>query len=136
MANLLQNPSAHLTATNDIGYILRDDWKAQEILMNVQSGEAVEVWEKDSFGNLKERTLNPKRKAASSHEHYFKSLDEDGRRIMGEFRKRMQRSMFDSHLGLRLVRFMVENPGIWGLGHNVATTPAPLSRDDSHNSIP
>ena len=63
-------------ATNDICYIRREDWRAHEILMNVQSGEAVEIWEKDSFGNLKERTLNPKRRAFSSHEHYFKSQEE------------------------------------------------------------
>lgn len=63
-------------ATNDICYMAQEEWRAHEILMNVQSGEAVEIWEKDSFGNLKTRTLNPKRKAAASHEHYFKSVEE------------------------------------------------------------
>ncbi|HAZ15413.1 MAG TPA: DNA polymerase III subunit alpha [Parachlamydiales bacterium] len=63
-------------ATNTVSYILQQDWRAHEILMNVQSGEPVEIWEKDSFGNLKERILNPKRKALATHEFYFKSAAE------------------------------------------------------------
>lgn len=75
---LSQKRNIPLVATNDIRYIHGSDWRAQEILMNIQSGEPVEVWEKDSFGNLKERTLNPKRKALSSHELYFKSAAQMG----------------------------------------------------------
>lgn len=59
-------------ATNDIHYLEREDWKAHEILMNVQSGESTEIIEKDSFGNPKGRTLNPKRRVKYTHEHYFK----------------------------------------------------------------
>ena len=40
-----------LVATNDIHYIDRDDWRAHEIILNVQSGEPTEIWEKDSMGN-------------------------------------------------------------------------------------
>ncbi len=42
-----------LVATQDIHYIRRQDWRAHEILLNIQSGESCEIWEKDSYGNLK-----------------------------------------------------------------------------------
>lgn len=63
-------------ATQDIHYIERKDWKAHEILINIQSGEPCEVWERDSAGNAKARTLNPKREVLLSHEYYFKSSEE------------------------------------------------------------
>jgi DNA polymerase III subunit alpha len=60
-------------ATNDSHYIEREDWRAHEVLLNVQSGEPCEIWEKDSLGNPKFRVPNPKRRTYSSHEFYFKS---------------------------------------------------------------
>lgn len=63
-------------ATNGSHYIEREDWRAHEILMNIQSGEPCEIWEKDSSGNLKQRILNPKRQVYFSHELYFKSPEE------------------------------------------------------------
>ena len=63
-------------ATQDIQYIQREDWKAHEILMNIQSGEPCEIWEKDSAGNAKARVLNPKREVLYSHEFYFKSIQQ------------------------------------------------------------
>ncbi|WP_194847191.1 DNA polymerase III subunit alpha [Candidatus Neptunochlamydia vexilliferae] len=63
-------------ATNDTHYIDREDWRAHEILMNVQSGEPVEIIERDSFGNPRGRDLNPKRKVVPTHELYFKSPQE------------------------------------------------------------
>lgn len=65
----------NLVATNDIHYIHRNDWNAHEILMNVQSGEPCEIWEKDSFGSLKQRVKNPKRQVKYTHELYFKNAD-------------------------------------------------------------
>jgi len=65
-----------LVATNDSHYLDRDDWKAHEILLNVQSGEPCEIWEKDSFGNPKFRIPNPKRRTYASHEYYFKSQEQ------------------------------------------------------------
>lgn len=65
-----------LVATNDIHYLEKEDWQAHEILLNVQSGEPVETWERDSVGNAKNRIPNPKRETAASHEHYFKSPEE------------------------------------------------------------
>lgn len=62
-----------LVATNDSHYLEKKDYKAHEILLNVQSGEPVEIWQKDSLGNPKFRILNPKRKIYPSHEYYFKS---------------------------------------------------------------
>lgn len=65
-----------LVATNDTHYLEPDDWQAHEILLNIQSGEPVEIWEKDSFGNPTFRVPNPKRRVYSSHELYFKSPEE------------------------------------------------------------
>lgn len=65
-----------LVATNDSHYIDRDDWKAHEILLNVQSGEPVEIWENDSRGIPKFRKPNPKRRSYFSHECYFKSPEQ------------------------------------------------------------
>lgn len=62
-----------LVATNDVHYIHREDWRPHEILMNIQSGEPCEIWEKDSYGNLKFRLPNPKRQTYPSHEYYFKT---------------------------------------------------------------
>jgi DNA polymerase-3 subunit alpha len=65
-----------LVATNDTHYLEPEDWKAHEILLNIQSGEAVEIWEKDSFGNQTFRVPNPKRRVYATHELYFKSAEE------------------------------------------------------------
>ncbi len=63
-------------ATNNVHYIERDDWKAHEILLNIQSGEPVEEWQRDSMGNPKFKTPNPKRSTFASHELYFKSQED------------------------------------------------------------
>lgn len=63
-------------ATNDSHYIDRADWRAHEILLNIQSGEPCEVWEMDSQGNPKFRKPNPKRRTYSTHECYFKSPEQ------------------------------------------------------------
>lgn len=65
-----------VVATNDSHYIDRQDWQAHEILLNVQSGEPCEIWEKDSFGNPKFRVPNPKRRVYSTHECYYKSPEQ------------------------------------------------------------
>jgi len=65
-----------LVATNDSHYLVRADWKAHEVLLNVQSGEPCEIWETDSQGVKKMRVPNPKRRVYSSHELYFKSPEE------------------------------------------------------------
>lgn len=73
LIDLSRKHSIPLVATNDFHYLDREDWRAHEILLNVQSGEPCEIWEKDSMGNLKFRIPNPKRRIYSSHEYYFKS---------------------------------------------------------------
>lgn len=65
-----------LVATQNAHYLEKDDYKAHEILLNIQSGEPVEIIEKDSYGNIKQRSPNPKRKVFPSHEFYFKSYEE------------------------------------------------------------
>ncbi len=76
LIKLSKEHSIPLVATNDIHYIDREDWRAHEILLNIQSGEPCEIWEKDSQGNPKFRVPNPKRQTYSSHEYYFKSPEQ------------------------------------------------------------
>jgi DNA polymerase-3 subunit alpha len=68
--------SIPLVATHDVHYIEKEDWQAHEILLNIQSGEPCEIWERDSAGNPKNKVPNPKRETAASRELYFKSPDE------------------------------------------------------------
>lgn len=68
--------SIPLVATNQVHYLQREDYKAHEILLNVQSGEPCEIWQRDSQGKPQLRIPNPKRKIYSSHEHYFKTKNE------------------------------------------------------------
>jgi DNA polymerase-3 subunit alpha len=78
---LIELSKAHqvsLVATPDIHYIEKEDWRAHEILLNVQSGEPCEIWERDSQGNLKNKAPNPKRETAHSRELYFKSPEQMG----------------------------------------------------------
>lgn len=63
-------------ATNDIHYIEQGDWRAHEILLNIQSGESSVIWERDSRGNLKNKVPNPKRDTYPTHELYFKSPEQ------------------------------------------------------------
>lgn len=76
LTELSQELQIPLVATNDSHYIDREDWRPHEILLNIQSGEPCEIWEKDSQGNPKFRTPNPKRRTYSSHECYFKSPEQ------------------------------------------------------------
>ncbi|MCB1213207.1 MAG: DNA polymerase III subunit alpha [Chlamydiia bacterium] len=63
-------------ATNDTHFIERSDWKKHEILINVQSGEPVEIPEYDFSGSSTRRVPNPKRQTYASHECYFKSPEQ------------------------------------------------------------
>ena len=65
-----------LVATQNSHYLERKDWKAHEALLNIQSGEPVQVAEKDSFGNIKQRIPNPKRRVFASHKYHFRSQEE------------------------------------------------------------
>ena len=59
-------------ATNDTHYMEPEDWQAHEILLNIQSGEPLEIW--DSSGQS--RIPNPKRRVYASREFYFKTPEE------------------------------------------------------------
>lgn len=76
LISISQEHQIPLVATNDIHYIDREDWRAHEILLNIQSGEPCEIWEKDAYGNPKFRAPNPKRQTYPSHEYYFKSTEQ------------------------------------------------------------
>lgn len=65
-----------MVATNDSHYLERQDWKAHEILLNIQSGEPCEIWENDALGKPKFKVPNPKRRTYPSHEYYFKSPEQ------------------------------------------------------------
>ncbi|MEN9654808.1 MAG: polymerase subunit alpha [Chlamydiota bacterium] len=65
-----------LVATHDIHYLDPQNWQAHEVLLNVQSGEPIEIWERDSRGNPKSRLPNPKREVALARDLYFKSPEE------------------------------------------------------------
>ncbi|MEX0962040.1 MAG: DNA polymerase III subunit alpha [Simkaniaceae bacterium] len=65
-----------VVATNATRYLNREDWRAHEILMNVQSGEPCEIWERDTHGRVLRRIPNPKRHTLNSHEYYFKNSEE------------------------------------------------------------
>ncbi|OGN61421.1 MAG: DNA polymerase III subunit alpha [Chlamydiae bacterium RIFCSPHIGHO2_12_FULL_49_11] len=60
-------------ATHHICYLNREDWDAHEILMGILSGEPRYISNTDSFGNRRDKTINPKRDTLYSHEMYFKS---------------------------------------------------------------
>ena len=65
--------SIKTVATNDVHYDKRSDWKGHEILLNIASGAASEIWERDSKGVPRYKIANPKRKVYPSHEYYFKN---------------------------------------------------------------
>ena len=59
-------------ATNASRYLNKEDWQAHEILLNIQSGEACEIWDKGHNAKMP----NPKRRVYPNHEFYFKSQDQ------------------------------------------------------------
>ncbi len=62
--------------TNDVKYLDAEDWKAHEILMNVQSGEPCEILVQTANRFAAHREKNPKRSVMHSHELYFKTEDQ------------------------------------------------------------
>lgn len=73
LIDLAQRYKVSVVCTNDVHYLDRTDWYAHEILLNIQSGESTEIWEKDSLGQPKFRVPNPKRQTYPTHELDFKS---------------------------------------------------------------
>ena len=73
LTQLGQRLGVTYVATHAVHYLEREEWKAHEILINIQSGEPVKIWEFDSQGNPKASFLNPKRRVYPTHELYLKS---------------------------------------------------------------
>ena len=71
-----QEKGVLLVATNNVQFIEKKDYKAQEILMNIQSGETTEIVEKDAAGIVRRRFSNPKRRVLPSAEYYFKTAQQ------------------------------------------------------------
>jgi len=46
---------------------------------------------------------------------YITSLDESARSLFLDFQRRMQPSVFEEHIKQKLIKYMVENPGSWGM---------------------
>lgn len=76
---LLKTAADHslpIVATNDGHYIGRHEWRAHEVMLNIQSGETCFIVDKESLGQIRQRQPNPKRRTYPSHEFYFKSPEE------------------------------------------------------------
>lgn len=65
-----------IVATNNCHYLERHDWKAHEVLLNVQSGEPCHIKHRDPHTGQTFTTPNPKRETFPTHEYYFKSQEE------------------------------------------------------------
>jgi DNA polymerase-3 subunit alpha len=63
-------------ATNEVHYLEKEDWKGHEVLLNIQSGEPCEIYQKSSSGVSNFKIPNPKRRIYPSFEFYFKSFFE------------------------------------------------------------
>lgn len=64
-----------LVATQDVHYLQQADWRAHEILLNIQSGEPCEIPEKDSSGSTLFRKPNPKRETYPTKSYYFTTAE-------------------------------------------------------------
>lgn len=65
-----------IVATNNVQFMQKKDYKAQEILMNIQSAETIEILERDASGVVRRRYPNPKRRVLPSAEYYFKTPEQ------------------------------------------------------------
>ena len=63
-------------ATHNCHYLKRDDWKAHEVLLNIQSGEPCLLRQKDPHTQENLVSPNPKRTTFPTHEYYFTSPEE------------------------------------------------------------
>ena len=64
---------AQTVISQECYFLERDDWRAHQVLLNVCSGETMEIWQRDAHGKPSFKARNPKRQTLSSHEYYFKS---------------------------------------------------------------
>ena len=71
-----QKRSIPCVATNNCHYLEREDWRAHEVLLNIQSGETCFIREVDPHTGEPRVTPNPKRTVFPSHEYDFKSVQE------------------------------------------------------------
>lgn len=68
-------------ATCNCHYLKRDDWRAHEVLLNIQSGEPCLLREKDPHSDQSYVNPNPKRVTFPSHEFDMKSCEEMAQRF-------------------------------------------------------
>lgn len=75
LLELAEQHGISYVATQDSHYMNREEWRAHEILINIQSGEPCELVKSDERGGS-HRIRNPKRSTYSSHALNFKSPQE------------------------------------------------------------
>ncbi len=63
-------------ATQNCHYGEREEWKAHEVLLNIQSGEPRQIWQHNQATGKAYPVLNPKRATFPSHEFYLKTPQE------------------------------------------------------------
>lgn len=81
-----------LVVAPDIRYSEKDDFLAHEVMMNVSSGETIQIVEQSAYGKEPSVFKNPKRKIASSFNLHFLSPDEIKERY-GEFEKAVAKTL-------------------------------------------
>lgn len=76
LLSLHKRHSLPLVATNNCHYMQRDDWKAHEVLINIQSGEPCLLRQTDHQSGQSYTIPNPKRDTFPTHEFYLKTQEE------------------------------------------------------------
>ena len=71
-----QRRAIRCVATHDCHYLKRDDWRAHEILLNIQSGEPCLLRQQDPHTNEPFVAPNPKRTTFPTHEYFFTNPEE------------------------------------------------------------
>ncbi len=72
-----------LVVAPEIRYGEKDDFLAHEVMMNVASGETIQIVEQAAYGKASSMYKNPKRKIASSYNLFFPSKEEIKARYEG-----------------------------------------------------
>ncbi len=76
LKKLSKETKVKLCATHNCHYLERNDWRAHEVMLNIQSGEPCRKWHKDAISGESYSTPNPKRDTFPTHELYLKSSEE------------------------------------------------------------
>lgn len=81
-----------LVVATDIRYLAMDDYLAHEVMMNIASGETIQVVEQAGYNQAPNVFKNPKRKIASSYNLHFPSKDEIEERYL-DYKEAIENTM-------------------------------------------